>query len=390
MLALVAVAHLGLGAENVPAQGLVVLGNMVQTYDGTAKSVSLRTIPPDLSVEINYDASPDAPTNSGSYTVSATITDPRYAGSAKGTLTISPAITNVVVPTNGIYGPGQSLDFVIQYSGGIMVSTNDGLPSLPLTICSTPREAVYVGGAETGVLTFRYFIQSGDLGSLAMGSEVALNGAVIQDSGGYDAMISFTPPGTADIRVDTIAPSISISDPSAAIAGTDAITYTLTYADVNFDASTLSLADIMLNQTGTAGASVSVAGDGLNRTITLSNFTGFGTMGISIAAGTARDLAGNLAVAAGPSATFIVDSAPTTLRLENTGTNGFRLSLTGAPGATYTIEVTDDLTNPNWQILGTTDTDAYGFASLHVSATNAVSQFFRASRPVDSGNGPGR
>ena len=38
--------------------------------------------------------------------------------------------------------------------------------------------------------------------------------------------------------------------------------------------------------------------------------TGQGTLGISIAAGTASDLAGNLAPAAGPSATFTVDLIP--------------------------------------------------------------------------------
>ena len=49
------------------------------------------------------------------------------------------------------------------------------------------------------------------------------------------------------------------------------------------------------------------------RTVTLSSITGDGTLGISIAAGTATDTAGNSALAAGPSATFIVDNtAPTT------------------------------------------------------------------------------
>ena len=46
----------------------------------------------------------------------------------------------------------------------------------------------------------------------------------------------------------------------------------------------------------------------LNRTI--SGITGDGSLGISLAAGTASDLAGNTALAAGPSTTFTVDNTP--------------------------------------------------------------------------------
>jgi large repetitive protein len=53
-----------------------------------------------------------------------------------------------------------------------------------------------------------------------------------------------------------------------------------------------------------------VSGSGTTRTVTITNTTGDGTIGISIAAGTASDMAGNTAGAAGPSATFIVDNTP--------------------------------------------------------------------------------
>ncbi|MCL2341603.1 MAG: hypothetical protein FWC53_00600, partial [Firmicutes bacterium] len=45
------------------------------------------------------------------------------------------------------------------------------------------------------------------------------------------------------------------------------------------------------------------------KTVTISNITGEGTLGISIAAGTGADVAGNKAPAAGPSDTFTVDAA---------------------------------------------------------------------------------
>jgi hypothetical protein len=73
--------------------------------------------------------------------------------------------------------------------------------------------------------------------------------------------------------------------------------------------------NVTVNSTGTAAAAtVVVAGTGQTRTVTLSDITGNGTLGISVAANTASDVAGNHAPAAGPSTTFIVDTtndAPT-------------------------------------------------------------------------------
>jgi hypothetical protein len=86
------------------------------------------------------------------------------------------------------------------------------------------------------------------------------------------------------------------------------VTYTVTYTGA--DNVTLAAGNVMLNKTSTANGSVGVTGSGSTRTITISNITGFdGTLGITIAANTAGDLAGNLAAGAGPSATFTVDNA---------------------------------------------------------------------------------
>src|SRR5206468_1667132 len=82
----------------------------------------------------------------------------------------------------------------------------------------------------------------------------------------------------------------------------------VTYADANFNASTLSAGAITVNATGTATASIGVTGTGTTRTVTLSSIAGNGTLGISLAAGTATDLAGNTAPAAGPSTPFTVDN----------------------------------------------------------------------------------
>ena len=110
---------------------------------------------------------------------------------------------------------------------------------------------------------------------------------------------------------DSTPPALSISPPSASITHAGPVRYTATYTDPDDAPSaiavTLGSADITLNRTGTANGTVSVRGTGNTRTVTISNIIGEGTLGISIAANTASDPAGNHAAAAGPSATFTVE-----------------------------------------------------------------------------------
>ncbi len=117
-------------------------------------------------------------------------------------------------------------------------------------------------------------------------------------------------PATYNWTVDTIAPTIAISAPSVTTTESGPVQYTVTYTDTHFAASTLAPANITLNTTETAAGTLTVSGSGNTRQVTISNLTGHGVMGISIAAGTASDLGGNLAPAAGPSATFIVNHSP--------------------------------------------------------------------------------
>ena len=81
----------------LPASVSVTLGNLSQTYDGNARSVSVTTVPPGLTVNLTYNGSASAPTNAGSYTVIGTINDPNYAGSATNTLVIGKATATVTL-----------------------------------------------------------------------------------------------------------------------------------------------------------------------------------------------------------------------------------------------------------------------------------------------------
>ena len=112
-----------------------------------------------------------------------------------------------------------------------------------------------------------------------------------------------------DITFDHTSPTVTINSPSVSSTNTGPVTYTITYADANFNTSSLVLANITPITTGTATGTVALSGSGTSYTVTISNISGTGTFGISIAAGTASDMAGNIAPAAGPSATFSVAPA---------------------------------------------------------------------------------
>ncbi|MEI6785260.1 MAG: MBG domain-containing protein, partial [Verrucomicrobiota bacterium] len=67
------------GATNTltvnPAAATVTLGNLSQTYNGTARSVAVTTDPASLAVSVTYDGSALAPTNAGSRAAVAIVTD---------------------------------------------------------------------------------------------------------------------------------------------------------------------------------------------------------------------------------------------------------------------------------------------------------------------------
>ena len=113
------------------------------------------------------------------------------------------------------------------------------------------------------------------------------------------------------LLIDTVAPTVVIAAPSVVLANVDdSVTLTVTYADAasGLAGTTLVNGNVTVNTTGTAAASAAVTGTGPVYTVTLTGLTGDGTVSISLAAGTATDLAGNAAAAAGPSATITVDN----------------------------------------------------------------------------------
>ena len=99
------------------ATASVALGTLAQTYDGTPKPATATTSPAGLSTVLLYNGSVTAPTNSGSYAVTASLLNDNYSGSAAGTLVIAKASATIAL--------------------GRLVQAYDGQPH-PVTVATTP------------------------------------------------------------------------------------------------------------------------------------------------------------------------------------------------------------------------------------------------------------
>ncbi|MEY3896224.1 MAG: hypothetical protein RLZZ214_1744, partial [Verrucomicrobiota bacterium] len=80
-----------------PVTAPITFENLTPTFSGSPQSVSATTIPAGLPTMLTYDSSPEAPTDAGSYPVTATIIHPLHVGSASATLVIEKAPAAVIL-----------------------------------------------------------------------------------------------------------------------------------------------------------------------------------------------------------------------------------------------------------------------------------------------------
>jgi gliding motility-associated-like protein len=213
---------------------------------------------------------------------------------------------------------------VFQVVSGTVATTISSLTaqSSTLTNASTVQYTATFVAPVSGLSTADFALNSSGITGASILSVSGLDSSwtVAVNTGAGDGTIRLLLNGSPDITpsvsnvpfsgdtytVDKTPPTITIGSPSvSSIAdGAGSVTYSVTYADANFNTSTLTTANITLNKTSTAGGTVGLSGSGTSYTVTISGITGAGTLGISIAAGTASDLAGNLAPASAASATF--------------------------------------------------------------------------------------
>jgi hypothetical protein len=246
--------------------------------------------------------------------------------------TTAPSITDVTVPADATYGSGQNLNFVATMSEA---TTTNGTPRIALTIGSTTQYATYLSGSGTTSLTFRYITQSGDndTDGIAVTSPVQLNGGTLRDSASNDATLTFTPPTTTGVRVDTTAPTVAFTATAGSYASGQTLGLTATYSEpVTISAGgnpsvPLTLTTGTLTATDTGGAATNVT----TRTFTT------GTIGAS---GTHQDIDStlNVGTVALNSAT-ITDAAGNALTLTPTPATVTGVTINATGGTITTINV---------------------------------------------------
>ena len=113
----------------------VTLGNLISTYDGTSKSVSIITNP-SASTTVTYNGSTTIPSQAGSYAVVATVNQSGYSGSASGTLVIQKASATLSVSNTTVSytGNAQSPTIQITPSTVLYVATYNGVSAAPTAV----------------------------------------------------------------------------------------------------------------------------------------------------------------------------------------------------------------------------------------------------------------
>ncbi len=152
----------------------------------------------------------------------------------------APTIISVAAPTNATYKATQHLDFTVTFSEAVTVT---GTPQLALTIGGETKYATYQSGSTTDALLFRYTVEGSlnDSDGIAVASPLDLNSGAIKDAAeNAIANLTFTPPTTTGVLVDSTVPTISsISIPNEAMKIGDVVTATITVADATGETLTL-------------------------------------------------------------------------------------------------------------------------------------------------------
>ncbi len=140
----------------------ITLSNLTQTYDGTPRAATATTNPSGLSgVAITYNGSTTAPTNAGSYSVVASLTNSNYtASNATGTLVISTTTATIILSNlnqtcdgspksaTATTNPAGLTVISITYNGSAAVPTNAG----SYAVVASLTNATYSASNATGTL----------------------------------------------------------------------------------------------------------------------------------------------------------------------------------------------------------------------------------------------
>jgi len=274
---------------------------------------------------------------------------------------VVPVVGSVEVPANGTYIPGQPLDFTVNFSEAMTVSTGGGTPRIEVTLDDGATAwASYVSGSGTGALVFRLGVTAGqlDTNGIAVGSSVQLNGGTLRDAAGNDASTALVNVGaTVGILVDGVLPTATITLSDSALKAGETALVTIAFSEA---VTGLDLADFHV--TGGMLSHLTAGADGLFWTAT---FTPTGNLASTLNVITLdntgfSDLAGNAGSSTTESDNYVIDTQRPTAAIV-VAEAALALGENSLVSITFSEAVTgftnDDLTVANGALSGVSSSD---------------------------------
>jgi RHS repeat-associated protein len=117
---------------------------------------------------------------------------------------VLPEVASVVLPPDGLYATGQTIDFEVHFSEKVIVEVGGAPPAIRLTVGDTQVDAAYQSGSGTDTLVFRHTVSLGEFDNdgIVIGGSIVLNGSSVRDiAGNYLADTSISTAATAGIKV---------------------------------------------------------------------------------------------------------------------------------------------------------------------------------------------
>lgn len=250
------------------ASATVSLPAAIVSYTGSPQAVAATVQPATLAYTVSYNGAPAPPTDAGTYTVVATVSDPNYSGSATGTLLIQRAAATITLAgSSSTYnGNPQTLSAATQPAGLSYTLTYNGAAAAPVA-----------AGTYTAVATIA---DPNYTGSTSMVFSIAKAAAAVDWT--VPAAITFgTPLSATQLNASTAVPgSLRYSPAAGALlnAGTAALAATFTPTDsANYTEVTRSVQLVVNKQLSTttlvAGATSTVPGQTVALTATVAGVT---------------------------------------------------------------------------------------------------------------------
>lgn len=321
------VTGVAVGNFTIAANGVTGASVTSVTGSGSTRTVTISTGTGDGTLRLDLSSATPAIQDVALNSLSATFN----TGESYNFDNVQPGVVSITrtgtSPTNS-----QTLGFLVTFNESV---TGVGAGNFGLATTGAVSGATVTG--VTGSGSTRTVTVDRGTGEGTIELEQSSTTPAVTDALGNTMGSTYT--SGENYSIDLTPPGVSIGAPSVSSTTSGPVDFVITYTD----AASVSLAvgDVSLNTTGDATGSISVSGSGTTtRTVTVSGITGNGTIGLSIASGTALDAVGNAALAAGPSATFSVTNVPgvsigaPSTTLAAGGPVGFVITYTGATAIT--------------------------------------------------------